>query len=91
MFISLERLDMSGQLDWFLIPSQSAGLGVKSDLSAELGRCRAGYGNRGVAVPARSSWDISGVAPGPLTEVGLDCGSAWLAGLSLTLGHIRVS
>ena len=36
MFISLERLDMSGQLDWFLIPSQSAGLGVKSDLSADL-------------------------------------------------------
>jgi hypothetical protein len=30
------------------------------------------------------------VAPGPLTEVGLDCGSTWLAGLSLTLGQIRV-
>ena len=72
MFISLERLDMSGQLDWFLIPSLSAGIGVKSDLSAELGRCRAGCGNRGVVIPARPSWDISGMAPGPLTEVGLE-------------------
>ena len=65
MFISLERLDMSGQPDWFLNPSQSAGIGLKSDLSAELGRYRAGSENLGVVIPARPSWDISGMAPGP--------------------------
>ncbi len=77
-----------------MIPSLSADVGVKSDFVRErLSRAIVGPVMEicRVAVPARSSWDISGVAPGPLTEVGLDCGSAWLAGLSLTLGHIRVS
>jgi hypothetical protein len=56
-----------------------------------LGRCNADFAL--VEWPTRpiSSWCPSGAAPGPLTEEGLDWSPAWLAGLSLTLGHIRVS
>ncbi len=64
-------------LERILIPSLSAGIGVKRVFRglASFGRSWAQWADFitcRVAVPARSSWYLAGVAPGPLTEVGLD-------------------
>ena len=58
------------KLECILIPSLSADIGVKRGFpgTAELGRCWADCITCRVAVPARSSWHLAGVAPGPLTE-----------------------
>jgi hypothetical protein len=61
-------------LECILIPSLSAGIVVKRVFRgmARFGRSWADFVTCRVAFRARSSWYLAGVAPGPLTEVGLD-------------------
>ncbi len=76
---------------WMELDSESE-CGYWSEGRVRPGPVESGRGLvRELGVAARSSWGPPGEAPGLFAELGLHCGSAWMAGLSLSLSHIRAS